>query len=397
VERIRNVLPITDKKCPTGKCKKFGCENVLWFNIFRDFGRYAHGKIIPDWVQKAPKCLINEFINGYMRSDGNTKKNGTRKITTVSHNLAYGLQRLYLKLGYISSIEGRTVNQRDTYEVSCQSQKCQYCSFIEDNYVWCPLFKKQKSTVIGQPVYNFEVENDNSYIVENVIVHNCQGFSHAGKKKENDPRNELVYEFVRAVKCVRPEWIIGENVSGLLARKGVHPQTGKKIPVIEIINSIFNDIGYSLTWTVVAAGDFGVPQNRKRLIIIGHDNLKTRMNNIYPHMNWENCMTHIVTTLRPILENTLDGAMEFPPKNIPPETKRDFWIKTDLTEPPVNNIVHPNLIRLVNGIRNKSTSELKDSNKNDKTVVNSNGLISFGRRISGYHGEIDDPDQPSAA
>lgn len=127
-------------------------------------------------------------------------------------------------------------------------------------YVWCPLFK---SSVIDEDVYNFEVEHDNSYIVDNVIVHNCQGFSHVGKKKESDPRNELVYEIVRVVQCVRPEWIIGENVSGLLSRHGHHPSTGVKIPVIEIINSLFNEIGYPLTWSVITATMFGIPQNRK--------------------------------------------------------------------------------------------------------------------------------------
>ena len=44
----------------------------------------------------------------------------------------------------------------------------------------------------------------------------CQGFSNAGKKNLNDPRNELVYEFLRATKLINPKWIIGENVKGIL-------------------------------------------------------------------------------------------------------------------------------------------------------------------------------------
>ena len=42
-----NILPITDKQCSTGKCKKFGCADFFWFNIFKQFGKYAHGKLIP--------------------------------------------------------------------------------------------------------------------------------------------------------------------------------------------------------------------------------------------------------------------------------------------------------------------------------------------------------------
>ena len=118
-ERINKVIPITDKQCNTGdKCKKFGCSNIIWYNILKQFGKYAHGKLIPEWVQDAPKEFIQEFINGYMKADGCINNKNILQITTVSSNLAYGLQRLYLKLGHIFSIkviEGRTVNQRDTY------------------------------------------------------------------------------------------------------------------------------------------------------------------------------------------------------------------------------------------------------------------------------------------
>ena len=100
-ERINKVILITDKKCDTGdKCKNFGCSNIIWYNILKHFGKYAHGKLIPEWVQDSPKEFIQEFINGYMKADVCTNNN---KITTVSSNLAYGLQRLYLKLGHIFS------------------------------------------------------------------------------------------------------------------------------------------------------------------------------------------------------------------------------------------------------------------------------------------------------
>ena len=69
-EKINKVIPITDKKCNTGKCKKFGCSNFIWFNILKKFGKYAHAKLIPEWVQDAPKEFIQEFINGYMKADG---------------------------------------------------------------------------------------------------------------------------------------------------------------------------------------------------------------------------------------------------------------------------------------------------------------------------------------
>lgn len=234
----------------------------------------------------------------------------------------------------------------------------------------------------------------------------CQGFSNAGKKKENDPRNELVYEFVRAVDILKPKWIIGENVRGLLSRKGVNPKDKIKMPIINIIQSIFDDIGYTITWNVVSALDYNLPQERKRLIIIGHRKDLLESNEfIYPHFNWEQSFLKTkkeqLPTIRHILENTLEGAIEFPKTNIPSDLDPNIWIKTTLENPPEKNTIHPNLIRLVNGIRNKSTKEINEETGGDasklteKTIIVPNGLISFNKRASGYHGQICHPDSPS--
>jgi hypothetical protein len=65
------------------------------------------------------------------------------------------------------------------------------------NYAWFAPFEITKKEILEIEVYNFEVENDNSYIVENTIVHNCQGLSIAGKRNQNDPRNSLFMEYVK--------------------------------------------------------------------------------------------------------------------------------------------------------------------------------------------------------
>jgi DNA (cytosine-5)-methyltransferase 1 len=217
----------------------------------------------------------------------------------------------------------------------------------------------------------------------------CQGFSHAGKKKEDDPRNELVYEFVRVVQLIQPEWIIGENVRGLLSRQGLEPKTGKKQPVINIINELFEGIGYKLTWEIHDATQYGVPQLRKRLIIIGHRGKD------YPHIDFKhNSETLPNCSIRSILETNLEGAVEFPIQNIPADLDNNFWISTEITAPSGNP--HPNLVRLVQGIRNKSSKELAAENgtTTEKTVIVPGGLVSFGRRIGGYHGEVLHPDRP---
>jgi len=272
---IKKILPIYNQNQNSGNCKKYGCSNYLWFNIFKMFGKYSHGKLIPEWVQDAPKEYIQSFINGYMKADGNIRKDNTLNLTSVSVNLILGLQRLYLKLGYIFSInktirpkfttiEGRIVNQRNTYNIRGKiTQKRKVSSFIENNYVWFEPSSIKKRDIINIPVYNFEVETDNSYIVYNTIVHNCQGMSIAGKRDINDPRNSLFIEYVKYLDYFNPKSFIMENVIGILSMK-----TANNENVIDIIMKSLTK-KYNCVICKLYASDFEVPQNRRRIIIIG--------------------------------------------------------------------------------------------------------------------------------
>jgi len=218
----------------------------------------------------------------------------------------------------------------------------------------------------------------------------CQGFSHAGKKRTDDPRNELVHEFLRSVRIIQPTWIIGENVKGLLSRKGVYPKNTKLRPVIQIICELFESIGYKLTYRVIDATEVGVSQLRKRLILVG------RKGTEYPHIPWEDLPTPSTKPgIRHMLTSTLQGAMELPSLYKPSEHMR-YMITTKEKEP--TGTPHPNLVRLVNGTRNLSTKEKEEQNidKKDKVLhQEKEGLISFGVRKSSYHGQILDPDAPS--
>ena len=92
----------------------------------------------------------------------------------------------------------------------------------------------------------------------------CQGFSNAGKKLPDDPRNTLFREFLRATKIIKPKFIIGENVKGLLNRK-----TKENENYIDIIQREFEAIGYKIYYRVMKCNNYGIPQNRHRLIIVG--------------------------------------------------------------------------------------------------------------------------------
>jgi DNA (cytosine-5)-methyltransferase 1 len=97
----------------------------------------------------------------------------------------------------------------------------------------------------------------------------CQGFSIAGKRNTNDPRNSLFMEYVKYLNYFEPKAFIMENVVGILSMK-----TEKDEKVIDIIKSELEK-KYNILITKLYASDFEVPQNRRRVIIIGlHKDLK---------------------------------------------------------------------------------------------------------------------------
>jgi len=91
----------------------------------------------------------------------------------------------------------------------------------------------------------------------------CQGFSLIGKRSLDDPRNKLAKEFIRIVHELSPSYFLFENVKGLTV--GKHKQILK-----EIIQEL-ESIGYEIIrpWQVLNAKDYGVPQSRERLFLIG--------------------------------------------------------------------------------------------------------------------------------
>lgn len=91
----------------------------------------------------------------------------------------------------------------------------------------------------------------------------CQGFSVANNKRSmEDKRNFLYKELLRVIKEKRPKYFVGENVKGLLSM-----QKGK---VIEMIVNDFKSLGYKVNYRLLKASDYGVPQHRERVIIIGN-------------------------------------------------------------------------------------------------------------------------------
>ncbi len=95
----------------------------------------------------------------------------------------------------------------------------------------------------------------------------CQGFSLANKRRNkvaDDPRNKLFYGFVKFINWYSPKAFVMENVKGLLSM-----QNGQVIRTIVEEFSNAGEFGYNVTYKVLKASDYGTPQNRERVILIG--------------------------------------------------------------------------------------------------------------------------------
>lgn len=212
-------------------CGKYHvCNNKLYEYLER-FGKYAHGKRIP----REALCLSREkseyFYNGYMSGDGRSDR---EEATSASAALILGMciiaQRLgkpvpavyYTRRDEKCIIQGRECRQRDTYtfRISNRSIKGHY----RGRYVCRELYQPTESDDFGT-VYNISVEEDESYIANGAIVHNCQDISVAGKQLGfQGNRSSLFFRVMYLIGQLKeedkPSYLFIENVKNLLSVNG---------------------------------------------------------------------------------------------------------------------------------------------------------------------------------
>ena len=250
--------------CPVRErtCWKLHITNVGLYRELEQFGQYAYGKTLNRKTLCLPKDKARALFEGYMSGDGCVRKDGkTRTATTTSPALALGFAFIAKRLGENVGIykcntagkcriENRTCNCRNRYQIILYNEGRQ--SFQNEKYVHNRIRKIEKSDRLDT-VYNLSVEEDESYIANGAIVHNCQDISSAGKGQGiSGERSGLWKEFARIVREVRPKYVFLEN-SNLLVRRG-----------LDVVLSDLAKMRYSLAWGIVSATDVGAPHLRKR-------------------------------------------------------------------------------------------------------------------------------------
>ena len=89
----------------------------------------------------------------------------------------------------------------------------------------------------------------------------CQGMSLSGPRKFDDPRNKLYLSYIRLVKEIQPKAFVIENVPGLVGLFGGQ--------IKDSIIEKFTEMGYQIQYKILCAADYGVQQNRKRVVFVG--------------------------------------------------------------------------------------------------------------------------------
>lgn len=95
----------------------------------------------------------------------------------------------------------------------------------------------------------------------------CQGFSTAGRRNENDTRNNLVSSYIQFIELVKPKIIFFENVKGFTLRFKKNKDKGREYS--SFVGKSLTDAGYFVEGRLINFGDFGIPQKRIRFILIG--------------------------------------------------------------------------------------------------------------------------------
>lgn len=262
-----------------GSIHKIHIPIIEFGEYLSQFGRGASNKHLTKDILNLPPDLLEYFLEGYISADG-SKQGNIYKVSSVSNTLIYDIGQCVAKVyGRPFSvykherpekavIEGRVINQRPAFalhfkkDIGIQDQ-----AFYENGYIWSPIRAVEREDVLESeriPVYNMEVEEDNSYVVQNIIVHNCTDISICGAQEGLDEgsgtSSSTLWYCQDIIQEKLPKYLLMENVKNLIGR--THVDNFHKWL------NVLSSLGYTSYYSILNAKDFNVPQNRERVFVV---------------------------------------------------------------------------------------------------------------------------------
>lgn len=266
------------KKClshPT--CYQYRVADKEFQILCHTFGNGAANKRLPSWIMALPQENLQEFFDGYMSGDGHVRdRMGSTQymFSTVSRELFLGMQAVVARLYGVECScyirhDDRSETFNDTYnaQFTLNGTHPRGQKIVEDKI--CVQITSIEKFETDMMVYNMEVDEDNSYTCENIIVHNCQDLSAAGKRRGmgegSGTRSSLLWEVGRLLEDMKergclPETLLMENVDAILNEQNF-PHFMRWVTTL-------GELGYTSSYEIMNAKDYGTPQSRRRCFMV---------------------------------------------------------------------------------------------------------------------------------
>jgi len=138
----------------------------------------------------------------------------------------------------------------------------------KEHFAW-PKWLPKKALEINYVIDNFPNELKKLHRKVDLVAGGppCQGFSMAGRRNENDQRNNLITSYINFIKIIQPKILFFENVKGFTLEFKKNKDKGKEYS--SFVEKELNDAGYFVKGQLVNFGEYGVPQKRTRFILVG--------------------------------------------------------------------------------------------------------------------------------
>jgi site-specific DNA-cytosine methylase len=240
-----------------------------------NFGHYAENKSLPSWLLGMHPEKRKAFFNGYILADGhtitNSQGNASIAASTVSHKLAVSLRLLGLSLGFSvtifkhtpsrkCTIEGRVVNEKPSFKIVFSDTDRSSChsNIVDGDVKYRSGLVKQIKQSETVAVYDITVADDESFVADGIVVHNCQEWSQANCHADPTSSRALALDnCYPIIKHYQPEQIVIENVRAF-----------QNSPPMDRFRSWLTDNGYHYIEQIINCADLGVPQTRIRYFLI---------------------------------------------------------------------------------------------------------------------------------
>jgi len=138
---------------------------------------------------------------------------------------------------------------------------------LQENYYNAYKLNHPETLCLNRDITELDCGKISNKFVKNIEISGiiggppCMGFSTVGNRRPDDPRNTLIFYFIKWVDYFKPKFFVMENVPGILSMGKGH--------VVKKVIEMYNEIGYSCKMEVLLAADYGVPQLRRRVFFIG--------------------------------------------------------------------------------------------------------------------------------